>query len=111
MSMECNLCIFLENGHVYGYFKTTKMIGLHEFNYGEMHKVQWLGSLPKKDVKTKYPHASFIDFNKLGKNRIERKKIIEIEESLIQVKGTGAADGYTFTFKPWDALDDIKTDG
>lgn len=77
--MNCRLCIFLENGKVYGYFTTNKMIGLHESNYGTYHKIELIGIYTKEEIKKMHPHASFITFDKLGKNRLERIKIIDLE--------------------------------
>lgn len=76
--LYCCLCIFMKDGNVYGYFKTNKLIGLYEYNYGDTHEIRFIGSKTKEEIKSMYPHASFIDFNQLGKNRIEKIKIIEL---------------------------------
>ena len=76
--LNCSLCIFMGDRSVYGYFKTNKLIGLYEYNYGEAHEIRFIGNKTKEEIKSMYPHASFIDFKYLGKNRIEKIKIIEL---------------------------------
>lgn len=77
--MTCRLCIFLENGKVYGHHTTRKMVGFYEFNYGTHHKIELIGNYTRKEIKIIYPHARFVNFKDLGLNRIEREKIIELE--------------------------------
>lgn len=77
--MFCRLCIFLEDGEVYGYFKRGTLEAKGEWNYGTAHKVELIGKYTRKEIKIMYPHASFIDFKDLGQHRLEREKIIELK--------------------------------
>jgi len=80
--MTCRLCIFLENGRVYGYFKRNTLEAKGDWNYGTAHWVMLIGDYTKEEVKKLHPNASFINFKDLGKHRLEREKIIEQEMSL-----------------------------
>lgn len=78
--MNCRLCIFLEDGEVYGYFKRGTLEAKLEHNYGKAHKVELIGKFSKEEIKKMYPHATFVNFKDLGKHRIEREKIIELKQ-------------------------------
>ena len=74
---SCQLAIFMENGDVFGYFVRNTLEAKLEFNYGVAHEVKYIGKYTRSEIKIMYPHASFVNFNQLGKHRIERKKINE----------------------------------
>lgn len=78
-NLTAKVCYFLENGNVYAHYQSNKMVGLGEWNYGDLHKIELVGKYTRKEVKIIFPHARFVNFNDLGKHRFEREKITELE--------------------------------